>query len=86
MVAVFKAAPRDKPSAIREDAAPLVVALRDERMRRGLTQEELGWRIGVQACQLSQWERGLKDPGLRSLMRWCGAMGLAVMVGPAEGV
>jgi transcriptional regulator with XRE-family HTH domain len=79
-------APRDKPSAIRDDAAPLVLELRDERMRRGLTQEALAWDIGVQACQLSQWERGLKDPGLRSLMRWCGALGLAVTAAPAAGV
>lgn len=82
--------PRDKPGAIRDDAGPLVLHLRGVRMGRGITQEELGFRMGIQASQLSQWERGLKDPGLRSLTAWCAALDFELaaipLAGPDEGV
>jgi len=49
--------------------------LREARLRAGLTQAELGRRVGKPASMISRWERGKVEPSLetlRSLVRACG--------------
>jgi transcriptional regulator with XRE-family HTH domain len=49
--------------------------LREARLRAGLTQAELGRRVGKPASVISRWERGVVQPSLetlRSLIRACG--------------
>ena len=49
--------------------------LREARLRAGLTQAELGQRVGKPASMISRWERGRVEPSLetlRSLVRACG--------------
>jgi transcriptional regulator with XRE-family HTH domain len=49
--------------------------LREARLRSGLTQAELGRRIGRSQSQIARWERGDVKPSLetlRDLIRACG--------------
>ncbi|MBA2297991.1 MAG: helix-turn-helix transcriptional regulator [Actinobacteria bacterium] len=49
--------------------------LREARLRTGLTQAELGRRVGKPASMISRWERGKVEPSLetlRTLVRACG--------------
>lgn len=55
---------------------PIVSSLRAQRRRLGLTQTEVGQRIGRQTYQtIGQWERGLNPPNLRNLRAWATALG-----------
>jgi transcriptional regulator with XRE-family HTH domain len=49
--------------------------LRVERLRAGLTQEELGRRAKVDRSFLSDLELGKQTPSLDTLFRLCEAMG-----------
>lgn len=42
-------------------------ALREARTEKGISQEELAARAGLHRTYISQVERGLKSPSLRSL-------------------
>ena len=47
--------------------------LRNERLRRGMTQQELAEYFGIYHCNLSKWEQGLRTPRphyLRRLREW----------------
>lgn len=49
--------------------------LREARLRSGLTQAELGRRVGRPQSQIARWERGDVKPSLetlRELIRACG--------------
>ncbi|MDQ3823161.1 MAG: helix-turn-helix domain-containing protein [Actinomycetota bacterium] len=49
--------------------------LREARLRTGLTQAELGRRVGRAQSQIARWERGDVKPSLetlRELLRACG--------------
>ena len=49
--------------------------LKGARRRAGLTQAELGRRVGRPASQIARWERGAVKPSLetlRALIRACG--------------
>jgi transcriptional regulator with XRE-family HTH domain len=49
--------------------------LREARLRAGLTQAELGRRVGRSQTQIARWERGDVKPSLetlRELIRACG--------------
>jgi transcriptional regulator with XRE-family HTH domain len=49
--------------------------MREARLRAGLSQRELGLRIGRPAPQIARWERGVVDPGfalVQRVMRACG--------------
>lgn len=61
-------------------------ALRERRVALGVSQEELGARIGVDGSQVAQWELGTRTPRLVSLAAWVEALDCAVVVvvaGPA---
>ncbi len=50
--------------------------LREARLRSGLTQAELGRRVGKPASMISRWERGRVEPSLETLRRLVRACGL----------
>lgn len=50
--------------------------LYEARNRAGLTQAELGRRVGVPQSSISRWERGEVEPSLETLRRLIRACGL----------
>ncbi len=60
--------------------------IREARLLAGLSQGELGGRVGKDRAQIARWERGAVEPSfetLRALVRACG-LELNVSIGPAE--
>jgi transcriptional regulator with XRE-family HTH domain len=60
--------------------------IREARLLAGLSQGELGARVGKDRAQIARWERGGVEPSfetLRELVRACG-FELNVSIGPAE--
>jgi transcriptional regulator with XRE-family HTH domain len=60
--------------------------IREARLRAGLSQGELGARVGKDRAQIARWERGAVAPSfetLRELVRACG-FELNVSIGAAE--
>ena len=51
--------------------------LREMRQEKGLSQEELADRAGLHRTYISQVERGLKSPSLRSLEQIARALGVS---------
>lgn len=51
------------------------VILRDIRKERGLSQETLALESGCHPAYVSQMERGLKSPSLRTIMNLAGTLG-----------
>ena len=45
--------------------------LSTKRAAAGISQAELGHRLGVNQSAVSQWERGKKKPTMRNFMRAC---------------
>lgn len=52
-------------------------ALRELREQQGLSQEELADRAGLHRTYISQVERGLKSPSLRTLERMAAALNMS---------
>lgn len=50
--------------------------LREARLRSGLTQKELGQRVGRPQSQIARWETGRVEPSLETLSRLIRACGL----------
>jgi transcriptional regulator with XRE-family HTH domain len=50
--------------------------LKQEREARGLTLRDLEKIMGVSNAHISRAERGLSEPGIVVLRRWCRALGL----------
>ena len=50
--------------------------LREARLRAGITQAELGRRVGRTQSQIARWERGDVKPSLETLRRLIRACGL----------
>ena len=53
-------------------------ALRELRQEKGLSQEELADKAGLHRTYISQIERGLKSPSLRSLDQIADALGVSL--------
>lgn len=51
-------------------------ALREVRSRQKLSQEQLALKCGVHPTYVSQLERGLKSPSLRTIERLAVALGM----------
>lgn len=49
--------------------------LREARIATGLTQEQLGFALGVTKSSVSAWENGRETPGFRLLPELRGALG-----------
>lgn len=54
----------------------LVLGLKQKREERGMTLRDLEKVMGVSNGHLSRAERGLSEPGVVVLRRWCRALGL----------
>lgn len=48
------------------------------RKKAGVTQEELGKKIGVSGSSMAQWENDLRNPKLDTLQRIAAALGVPV--------
>lgn len=67
-------------------ADPIVRVLAEERQRQGLSQAEMGQRLGRHGSTVSAWERGVREPRLLELHRWADVLGFgAVAVVDREG-
>lgn len=53
-------------------------AIREARMKRNLTQEELGKLVGVKRAQISKLENSLKDARLQTITKVFHALGIKV--------
>jgi transcriptional regulator with XRE-family HTH domain len=54
---------------VKEGNTVVAIRLRDLRRRRGLTQEELADRAGVEQPQISAWEGGRRTPTLENVRK-----------------
>lgn len=64
---------------------PLLATLRNERRRRGWSQEVLGHQLGRASCNtLYQWESGKNDLRLSNFVAWAKALGYRVTLTPVE--
>ena len=60
--------------------------IREARLLAGLSQGELGARVGKDRAQIARWERGAVEPSfetLRQLVRACG-FELDISIGPGD--
>lgn len=58
--------------------------LREARLRTGLTQTELGQRVGLPQSQIARWEAGRVEPSLETLRKLIRACGLELTYGLAN--
>lgn len=60
--------------------------IREARLKAGLTQKQLGERIGITAQSVAQWETGRREPKLKSLEKIADALhvSLASIYGLSE--
>ena len=63
-------------SAAAELAAAFGQALRRERERQGLSQEEFGFEAEMDRTYVSGVERGVRNPTARVMVRFCRALGV----------
>ena len=56
----------------------IVGVLHSERLSKGLTLRKLSKMVEIDFTHLSRAERGLTQPGLVVLMRWCRALDLEI--------
>jgi len=56
----------------------MMAILKTERMAQGLTLRKLSGMMNVDFTHVSRSERGLTQPGLVILMRWCRALGVEI--------
>lgn len=54
---------------------PITKLLREIRIEKGWTQEELSAKLGKHVNQVTVWESGLTNPRLDSLLAWADALG-----------
>ena len=58
--------------------------IREARLRAGLSQAQLGQRLGKHATVISRWERGVVTPSLETLRELVRACDLELTVGLAN--
>ncbi len=64
---------------------PIVQALKAERKRQRLSQQELGERMGRKTYNtVWQWESTTNEPKLSNLREWAAALGLDLTLIPRE--
>ena len=49
------------------------------RMEKGISQEEFALNIGLHRTYISQLERGLKSPSLRTIAKICDELGITLV-------
>lgn len=75
----FGCQPPDPASSGDQDADVLqaiVFLLHQERLKKGLTLRDLKQKMGISHAHLSRAERGVAQPGLVVILRWCRALDL----------
>jgi hypothetical protein len=60
---------------MRPDTVKSAALLREARLRAGLTQEDLGARVGTNRPQIARWEAGAVAPSLDTLLELIRACG-----------
>ena len=63
---------------------PLVAQLRDAREKAGLSRPRFAARAGFSVSTLEQWEWGDRTPTLAAITRYADAVGMALVLAPAE--
>jgi len=59
--------------------APIIGAnIRNERVLRGLTQQELAAKIGIHTARISEAERGLHEPRVGRLQQIAAALNIPI--------
>ena len=69
-----------RPSKTRSLVSRFPAILRDARTEKGLSQEELADQAGLHRTYISQIERGVKSPSLRSLEQITDALEIPLWV------
>ena len=52
--------------------------IRAERKKAGLTQRELGERLGISPVGIAQWENGLRTPKIETLQKISDALNVPI--------
>lgn len=61
----------------------IIEQLKCERLRRGLTMQQLAESIGRKSYQsIWKWESRTQDPGISNLRRWAAALGYRILLAP----
>ncbi len=60
-------------------AGVLGAKIRAARIAAGLSQKELAEELGVTQAAVSQWERGLVEPGIGHFLHMVGLLGLSLL-------
>ena len=71
--------PYRKITSMRDKIENIGLMIRNERLRKGLTQEELGERVGVGKAQISKIESG-KGLTIKTVTKVLDALGMSVSV------
>ena len=58
----------------------LVKVLVERRHELNHSQEAINFEVGVADRLLPKWEVGMKRPSLRSLIRWCNALDMKIVI------
>jgi len=77
---------RKSPREVESALVTSGLLIREARLLAGLSQGELGARVGKDRAQIARWERGAVEPSfetLRQLVRACGLV-LDVSIRPTE--
>lgn len=62
------------------EAHPLIAALRAERRRLEVSQQQMAEYLGYHATAVCSWERGRCEPPLRVLSGWAEAVGFEIVL------
>jgi HTH-type transcriptional regulator/antitoxin HipB len=69
-----------RPKAKVTSAIEVIRDLRAARERRGITRKELAAKLGIHPQFIATWERGVGTPRFSNLIKWCGALGVALRI------
>lgn len=70
----------DQSTVDRRRAPGLGPAIREARVRRGWSQEELAFQMGTDQSVVGKWERGTRVPDLSTLQRLAAVLGYDAVV------
>lgn len=63
---------------------PLLAALRDARLARGVSLDRLGQQAGFAHDLIGKWERGARSPRLANAVAWANALGFDLRLAAVE--
>lgn len=65
-------------------SAPIIIQLKEARLRKNISQAELEHKIGLAEGYLSKWETGERRPNLFNLICWADALGVNISIIPNQ--